>query len=129
MDVIDFPCDEGKRARMMHSLPSHFQQQILKAEAELRMNARNSSAAVKLAHALPTPAMSLIALTWHLVPALPASTRQPVLSTALSRIVCRSSGQQTFKGFATAGVRKSLQYALAKCAKHSASELKGACVR
>jgi hypothetical protein len=40
-----------------------------------------------------------------------------LLSGALGAIVARSSKQQTLKGLATAGVRKSLRYGFAKFKK------------
>ena len=110
-DVLDFECDVTRRTRMLSVLPAHFQEQILKSEAEQAHHRPITSAASPAA--LPSP----LPPTWHRVASLPAADRHRVLSTALSRIVRRSSSQQTVKGLATAGVRKSVQYALAKVRK------------
>lgn len=112
-DVIDFECDVARRTRMLGALPAHFQEQILKSEATHPLTHHLPVTSGAKPDALPT----LPPPTWRRVALLPAAQRHLVLSTALSRIVRRSSSQQTIKGLATAGVSKSVQYALAKVRK------------
>lgn len=54
---------------------------------------------------------------WHEFAHHPAPVRHAALTGALANIVRRSSRQQTLKGLATAGVRKSIRYIAAKVVK------------
>lgn len=63
------------------------------------------------------PAAASVLPLWRVLAARPAAARHQLLTNALAQIVRRSSKQQTIKGLATAGVRKSAQYVWAKLQK------------
>jgi len=115
-DMLRFPCDVTTRAQMLAALPKHFRHQIRLHDREgagvgvpkLSLHQPDLTA--------PTSA-STIDPYWRSLASRPAVARQELLRSSLGAIVARSSKQQTLKGLATAGVRKSLRYGMAKLRK------------
>ncbi len=98
MDLIQLPCSPASRAALLATLPANFQAHIHPQSQPLTAAAASTS-------------------FWHELALRPAAQRQQLLSGALATIVARSSKQQTLKGLATAGVRKSFRYGMAKMKK------------
>jgi len=121
LDMLQLPCDIESRASLLAFLPTHFQRQIRLHDSE----AAGAAASAKVvpssltAAAASSPEAAGVAASsyWHSVAHRPGATRSALLSGALGAIVARSSKQQTLKGLATAGVRKSLRYGFAKFKK------------